>query len=87
MPMCYPYVLHQIAFLPCKVNVLRAMLQLRQDPAALHADAWALKKLFSYGVRKSGADKLASGSPIRRESWLCFPPVSGQDLKEYLGNI
>ena len=48
---------------------MRGILQLGTDLVALHADAWGLKKLFTYGVRKSGADKLAEGSPNRRASW------------------
>ncbi|CAK9097692.1 unnamed protein product [Durusdinium trenchii] len=32
-----------------EVAALRAIFQLPNDPAILHADAWGLKKLFSYG--------------------------------------
>lgn len=45
---------------------MRGLCSCPNDPVALHADAWGLKKLFTYGVRKSGADKLAEGSPHRR---------------------
>ena len=56
--------------LPWQVNHLRGICQLPTDLVALHHDSWGLKKLFTYGVRKSGADNLASRSPNRRESYL-----------------
>ena len=53
-----------------KVLTLRSICNAPNDPVALHHDAWGLKKLFTYGVRKSGHDKLTNGSPARRDSWL-----------------
>lgn len=50
-----------------EVNHLRGICQLPTDLVALHHDSWGVKKLFTYGVRKSGADNLASRSPNRRE--------------------
>lgn len=64
---------------PIQAQVLRNIVGAPSNPPTLHADAWGLKKLFTYGVRKSGADKLASGSPQRRVPWLLIAGSGGEN--------
>lgn len=55
-----------IALAPLQVQALRCLCALPKDASSLQADAWGLKKLFSYACRKSGYDKDLSSSPSRR---------------------
>ena len=42
------------------------MVSLPEDPVKLHLDSWAVKKLFSLALRRSGKDKDAEGTPQRK---------------------
>ena len=42
---------------PGKVAKVRSLVSLPADPVKIHLDSWAIKKLFSLALRRSGADK------------------------------
>ena len=51
-------------FIPCQVVQFREVMALASDPAAVHLDAWGLKRLFSHCLRR-----WLAGSNRPRESW------------------
>ena len=55
---------------PCEVLALRRLCALPKVWQDIDHDSWALKKLFTYGCRKSGADKALTSSPHRRVSCI-----------------
>ncbi|CAL1157424.1 unnamed protein product, partial [Cladocopium goreaui] len=59
------------------VHILRSICCAPLDPVALHADAWGLKKLFTYGVRKGGHDKDTAVNPFFDELWKHWYVQSG----------
>ena len=42
---------------PAQVAKVRSLVSLPPDPVKLHMDAWAIKKLISLALRRSGAKK------------------------------
>ena len=47
---------------------MRCMVSLPNDPVKIHLDAWAIKKLYSLGLRRSGSDKSLEHVPMRKDS-------------------
>ena len=54
---------------PCQVWKFQTLMSKPLDPVAIHHDAWGIKKLFSYSLRRTGSDSrysLDDGTPNRR---------------------
>lgn len=61
---------------------MRALFALPKDQGDVHSDAWGLKKLFSYGCRKSGYDKDLEKSPHRRDTHLKWAHLLSTSLSQ-----
>ena len=53
---------------PCQVWKFQTLMSKPLDPVAIHHDAWGVKKLFSYSLRRTGVTAATL--------WMMAPPIA-----------